>query len=100
MTGRLFPIMALSSYRARDDVFALLKAGATQVVIALPWSLIAPHEEQARSNHGGQTLDRLAERGGLGPDEAVAVLENRRWHRMEPAAAHAALARMLTERVA
>lgn len=42
----------------------------------LPWSLIAPHEAQAIKNHG-QTLERLAERGGLGFAEAAAILEDR-----------------------
>lgn len=36
---------------------------------------------QAQVNHG-QTLERLAERGGLSPCEAVALAERRRWHRM------------------
>jgi len=40
------------------------------------WSVIAPHEDQARRNHG-QTLARLAERGGLDPIEALAVIEDR-----------------------
>lgn len=43
----------------------------------LPWEMIAPHEDQARYNHD-QTLERLAERGGLDPREAVAVLTGRR----------------------
>jgi hypothetical protein len=40
---------------------------------SIPWALIAPQEGQARDNHG-QTLERLAERGGLGAIEAIAVL--------------------------
>ncbi len=47
----------------------------------IPWEIISPHERQAERNHG-QSLLRLAERGGLGPDEAVAILEDRRWHKM------------------
>lgn len=39
------------------------------------------NEQQAQRNHG-QTLERLAERGGLSPCEAVAIAERRRWHRM------------------
>lgn len=50
---------------------------------AAPWMLMAPHEAQAMRNHGRQTLERLAERGGLSPCEAVAVLEDREWHPME-----------------
>lgn len=45
----------------------------------IPWRLIAPHEERARRNHGGQTLQRLAERGGLGAAEACDVLMDLPW---------------------
>ena len=34
------------------------------------------------SNHGGQDFKTLASRGGLGPDEAVAIMEDRRWQHM------------------
>ncbi len=52
----------------------------------IPWDIIASHEHQAQENHG-QTLKRLAERGGLGVSEAVAILEDRPWHRMDQTAA-------------
>jgi hypothetical protein len=39
-------------------------------------------EERAKKNHGGQDFKTLASRGGLGPDEAVAIMENRRWQHM------------------
>ena len=39
-------------------------------------------ERQAQTNHG-QTLQRLAERGGLSLCEALALIEKRRWRRME-----------------
>ena len=39
----------------------------------IPYDVIKPHEEQALKNHCGQTLDRLAERGGLSWAEAYAV---------------------------
>ena len=55
--------------------------GAT-IVSEIPFALIAPHDAQARSNHGGQNLDKLASRGGLSACEALAILENRRWHAM------------------
>lgn len=38
------------------------------------------NEKQAQINHG-QSLDRLAERGGLSPCEALAVVEKRAWKR-------------------
>lgn len=40
---------------------------------SIPWTMISPHEDQAIKNHG-QTLERLAERGGLSAYEAVCVL--------------------------
>lgn len=40
---------------------------------SIPWRLMVPHERQALLNHG-QSLERLAERGGLAPIEAMAVL--------------------------
>lgn len=44
---------------------------------SVPWSVIAPHEGQAKSNHG-QTLKRLAERGGLSWTEAFLTLTGQR----------------------
>lgn len=46
---------------------------------SVPWDFIAPHEAQAQRNHG-QSLKRLAERGGLSACEALAVAEGRPWH--------------------
>ncbi|WP_367567227.1 hypothetical protein [Lacrimispora sp.] len=48
----------------------------------IPWKAIASHENQALSNHG-QTLKRLAERGGLDWVEALAVMEDRTWIRLD-----------------
>lgn len=36
------------------------------------------HENQAMTNYG-QTLQRLAERGGISPSEALAIAEKRVW---------------------
>jgi hypothetical protein len=36
------------------------------------------NEEQAQTNHM-QTLQRLAERGGISPDEAIAIMDRRKW---------------------
>lgn len=44
----------------------------------IPWDAISPFEGQAIHNHG-QTLQRLAERGGLCPIEAHFVMTNRDW---------------------
>lgn len=48
---------------------------------SIPWNIIAPHEKQALCNHG-QTLQRLAERGGLDYVELLSVLEDRPFSRM------------------
>ena len=39
----------------------------------IPWVVIEPCERQAKINHG-QSLQRLAQRGGLGCDEALCIL--------------------------
>jgi hypothetical protein len=65
--------------------------------LTVPWSALAAHEDQARKNHGGQSLETLASRGGLGPDEACAVLEDRRWRAMPLAEAGARLRELLNK---
>lgn len=52
--------------------------GAT-LLSEIPWDFIAPHERQAMTNHG-QTLERLAQRGGLGASEAIDIVEGRKWN--------------------
>lgn len=47
----------------------------------IPFAMIAPHEAQAEANHW-QSLERLAERGGLSACEAIAILEDRKWRHM------------------
>lgn len=42
-------------------------------VKSVPWRIVEPHRKQAMANHG-QTLERLAERGGLSLMELVAVM--------------------------
>ncbi|MGY0793127.1 hypothetical protein ACW7BJ_27490 [Azospirillum argentinense] len=68
MADRTFPIL----FPARPPADAPL---------SIPWSLVAPHRAQAQISHG-QTLESLAERGGLAPCELLAVLEDRLHHRM------------------
>jgi len=46
---------------------------------SIPWSLIEPHAKQAEKVHS-QTLDELARRGGLAPDELVAVLSDKNFY--------------------
>ncbi len=45
---------------------------------AIPWAMIAPHAEQAHLNHS-QSLERLAVRGGLSCQEALAILDGLDW---------------------
>jgi len=54
----LFPVMRIS-------VFGFI-----------PWDIVTPHEAQAKLNHS-QSLETLASRGGLSPEELLAVLEDR-----------------------
>lgn len=56
--------------------------GAT-LLSEIPWEMIAPHEAQAQSNHG-QSLERLAQRGGLAASEAIDIIEGRRWGSAKP----------------
>jgi len=46
---------------------------------SVPWRVMEPHDAQAQKNHGGQSLSRLAERGGLCPSEALAVVLGKPW---------------------
>lgn len=49
--------------------------------VTVPMWLFNNHGAQADDNHG-QSLNRLAERGGLSVCEAVAILEDRPWQPM------------------
>src|SRR5260221_9985394 len=82
--GRIFPIMGVG-YQYRDEIAELRREGCCVAIVGVPWSLLAPHEKQAIANHG-QTLKDLAERGGLGVDEAIDIIEGRRYggRRMTP----------------
>lgn len=48
----------------------------------IPWEVLEPHEPQAITNHG-QTLQKLASRGGLDWGEAAAILEDRRFEKKD-----------------
>jgi hypothetical protein len=64
---RLFPIMD-------DD-----KGGRW----SMPWRLIEPYNGQALRNHD-QSLEKLASRGGLCSEEALAVIRGQRWRDRTP----------------
>lgn len=68
-TDKTFPI--LYGFRKRTT---RTDPGPTSV----PWAMVAQHEARALKNHG-QTLSRLAERGGLDPVELLAVLDDKPW---------------------
>lgn len=48
---------------------------------SVPWAVMGPHETQAFRNHH-KNLEDLAARGGVTPEEAVAIIEGRAWMRM------------------
>ncbi len=48
----------------------------------IPRGLLSPHEEQAWRNHG-QSLSRLAQRGGLSWVEALAIIQDKNWKDVE-----------------
>jgi hypothetical protein len=60
---------------------------------SVPWDFLAPHEDRALRNHD-QTLERLAERGGLSPREALCVVLDRHWREEQGLAEAEALDRL------
>lgn len=48
---------------------------------SVPWAVLEPHRAQALINHG-RTLEQLEAKGGVSPEEAVAIIEGRAWMRM------------------
>lgn len=52
----------------------------------IPWSALTPFETRAIKNHG-QSLERLASRGGLSRLEAAAIILDLPWNMLEPIAA-------------
>lgn len=51
---------------------------------SIPWQVIEPFAERAATNHSGQSLETLAQRGGLSPCEIYAVLNNKSWKKVHP----------------
>lgn len=68
------PISAESARAA----FPILNGQGTKI----DWELVADHGQQAWRNHS-QTVERLAQRGGLSWCELHAVLHNRDWQKMD-----------------
>lgn len=63
--------------------FPILSGDRSDGPTSVPWSIVEPHREQALRNHG-QTLERLAERGGLGWAELFAVMAGRSYYQCFP----------------
>jgi hypothetical protein len=60
-------------------MFPVFKQGNVKgAPTSVPWSVIEPHRAQALANHY-QSLERLADRGGLSLREMWAVLNDRAW---------------------
>jgi len=53
----------------------------TKGAAKVDWQFVNDHAGQAYDNHY-QTIERLAERGGLSWDELAAIIEGRKWHKM------------------
>jgi len=90
---RVFPIMHAGDYGSRGSTEKQLRAaGNLFAVVNIPWTLIEPHAQQAMRNHS-QTLELLAERGGLDAGEALDVIEGYAWgmRRISEPDAHARL---------
>lgn len=90
---KMFPI--LMDYRISDRIADMRSASSPYLAVCIPWDMLQPHEKQAQANHH-QTLIRLAERGGLGADEALAVLEDRRYRPMNFVEANEQLYKLMT----
>jgi hypothetical protein len=69
MSGRRFPILRSG----------LAAAAAESCPRSVAWEVVEPHAARARENHQ-QSLERLAERGGLSPAELYAVVHDINWY--------------------
>lgn len=63
-----------------EKIFPVL--GGHKDLKGIPWKLVQSHEGQTKRNHS-QSLQRLAERGGLDPLELYAVLHDWDWSIMK-----------------
>lgn len=68
---RWFPILLTGSLRRTPNIRTIVE-----------WDFVWPHRMQAMKNHT-QTLERLAERGGLSFSELLAVLEDRPYSQID-----------------
>jgi hypothetical protein len=71
MTEHTFPVLLQENRTLEREIYAM---GCPKSV---PWDFIASHREQCHKNHD-QSPERLAERGGLSPQEMIAVVTGQR----------------------
>jgi hypothetical protein len=65
--------------RSEINDYPLMDVGGQYCrIYGFPAKLIEPFDERAQINHS-QTLKRLAERGGLSPQELVAIILDKCW---------------------
>lgn len=94
-TGLLPGKLGTDIVRAARKMFPVQRHGRhDDCPLEVPWNFISPHAAQAHNNHD-QTLERLAERGGLDASEMVAIIDNRPWHPMSDERAVARLKELL-----
>lgn len=58
---------------SKEPMFPIL---GDPIIKAIPWSALRAHEARAKKNHGGQSLNRLSNRGGLWIEEAYCVIKD------------------------
>ena len=61
-----------------DEAYEARRKG-TPYPRSVPWDLVKDHESQAQSNHS-QSLEHLAERGGLSPKELWCVVHDKKFY--------------------
>ncbi len=64
--------------------------------LKIPWEMISSHDKQAKANHD-QDLEKLQSRGGVSACEALAILDERPWKRMDENEAHDELIKRITQ---
>ncbi len=67
MKEKMFPVLNQQSCRISER---------KQMPREVPWRLVEPHSKQIWNNHD-QTLERLAQRGGLAPEELYLAFHGR-----------------------
>lgn len=67
-----------------------------QLLRSMPLEMLVEHEKRAILNHG-QSLKQLRERGGLAPVEALAILQNKGWDKLDPKTAEQELFYLVKE---